>query len=269
LNAEAQAKVLIRRPELALTMDGPPLKFAGSEATYAVVLSNTGNAAAADVTAAVTLPAGTKYVGGIEGATVVPGGIKWRVGGVPQGTERTYEFTCQLTTPGMNRLDAQARGSGGLSVGAAFETEVEAAADLKMTLNDPAGPSAVGEEITYDLQVTNRGTLAAQQVKIVMHFSEGIEPTAIEGAVGKVVPGQVVCTPLPQLGAGEQLNVKIKARAESAGNHLYRVEVFAGEPETRLVSEGTTRFFADSGRGGAGRNVRKPTGTPTPGAIRR
>ena len=170
---------------------------------------------------------------------------------------------------GMNRLDAQVRGAGGLSAGAATETEVEAVADLKMTLNDPSGPVAVGEEVTYELQVVNRGTLAAQHVKIVMHFSEGIEPTTVDGAVGKVVPGQVVCTPLPQLGPGEQLSVKIKARGESAGNHLYRVEVFAGEPETRLVSEGTTRFFADSGRSGAGRNVRKPTGAPTPGSVRR
>jgi uncharacterized repeat protein (TIGR01451 family) len=267
LTADAQAKVLIRKPELVMTMDGPPLKFAGSEAVYAIVISNTGNAAAADVTAAVTLPAGVKYMGGIEGASVVPGGIKWRVGNVPQAGERTFEFTCQLTSAGMNRLDAQVRGPGGLSSGAAVETEVEAVADLKMSVNDPSGPIAVGEEVMYDLQVINRGTLAAQQVKIVMHFSEGIEPTSVEGAVGKVVPGQVVCTPLPQLGAGEQLNVKIKARAEAAGNHLYRVEVFAGEPETRLVSEGTTRFFADAGRGGAGRNVRKPT--PAPAPVRR
>lgn len=269
LTADAQARVLIRKPELVMTMDGPPLKFAGTEATYAIVVSNTGNAVATDVTAAVTLPAGIKYIGGIEGASVVPGGIKWRVGSVPQAGERTFEFTCQLTAAGLNRLDAQVRGPGGLSSGAAVETEVEAVADLKMTLNDPSGPIAVGEEVVYDLQVVNRGTLAAQQVKIVMHFSEGIEPTSVEGAVGKVVPGQVVCTPLPELGAGEQLSVKIKARAESAGNHLYRVEVFAGEPETRLVSEGTTRFFADSGRGGAGRNVRKPTPAPAPAPVRR
>lgn len=267
LTADGQAKVLIRKPELVMTMDGPPLKFAGSEAVYSIVVGNTGNAPATDVTAAVTLPAGVKYMGGIEGASVVPGGIKWRVGNVPQAGERTFEFTCQLTSAGVNRLDAQVRGPGGLSSGAAMETEVEAVADLKMTVNDPSGPIAVGEEVVYDLQVVNRGTLAAQQVKIVMHFSEGIEPTSVEGAVGKVVPGQVVCTPLPQLGAGEQLSVKVKAKAESAGNHLYRVEVFAGEPETRLVSEGTTRFFADAGRGGAGRNVRKPT--PAPAPVRR
>ena len=39
------------------------------------------------------------------------------------------------------------------------------------------------------------------------------------------VPGQVVCQPLAALGPGEQLALRVKAKAHSPGSHHFRVEV--------------------------------------------
>jgi hypothetical protein len=158
----------------------------------------------------------------------------------------------------------QAQGSGaGVAANAQAITKVEALADLKLVVNDPAGPFATGGEVNYEVQVMNRGTNVAKQLKVVVHFSEGIEPTSVEGAQAKLVPGQVICEPLAQLEAGEKIAFKVKARGESAGNHLFRVEVFCTEPETRLVSEGTTRFFVDN-TGNGPRLGRKPGGFQAP-----
>src|SRR5688572_8624753 len=108
----------------------------------------------------------------------------------------------------------------------------------------------------------NRGSDAARNVKIVMQFGEGIEPVAFEGCEAKIVPGQVLCQPLAELAAGEQVTIRVKARADRGGTHQFRVEV-TSEDGARLVSEGTTRFFADSGRGGAAATTaRQPTLLP-------
>ena len=61
------------------------------------------------------------------------------------------------------------------------------------------------------------------------------------------MPGQVLFEPIPSLEAGEQVTVKVKAKAEKSGTHQYRVEVTTGDDGTRLVSEGTSRFFAERG----------------------
>jgi hypothetical protein len=47
------------------------------------------------------------------------------------------------------------------------------------------------------------------------------------------------------------------------------VEVTAADDDTRLVSEGTTRFFSETGRvGPAASTAKKPILVPTPGLPR-
>ena len=264
LNAESAAKVLVRRAELAATLDGPPLKYAGSEAVYAIEVSNSGNAAANDVQLSLTMPAGAKYLGGIDGAVQSGTTLKWQLGQVPAGNARTFELTLQLGGAGDNKFDLQARGAkAGVAAASQFVTRVEALADLKLVVNDPVGPFPTGGEVVYDVQVLNRGTNAAKNIKIVMHFSEGIEPTAADGGQARLLPGQVLFDPLPSLEAGEKAALKIKAKADIAGNHLFRIEAICAEPETRLVSEGTTRFIEDK----SPRLSRKPTPAPAAGGT--
>jgi hypothetical protein len=106
-------------------------------------------------------------------------------------------------------------------------------------------------------------------VKIVMQFGAGIEPTEMVGGQGKIVPGQVVCEPLPELAAGEQLTLRIKAKAEKTGTHQFRVEVTSGDGDARLVSEGTSRFFTDRASAAA-RTAKKPVSAPAAeGTIQR
>jgi hypothetical protein len=126
-------------------------------------------------------------------------------------------------------------------------TRVEALADLKLTINEPKGPRPISEEVVYELVVVNRGTKAAEQVQVMMHFSEGMEPTGADGAQAEIAPGQAAFRSIPRIEAGQQLVLKIRARADRPGNHRFRGEVQCADPETRLLSEGTTRFFGEDG----------------------
>ncbi len=263
LRAEAVGKVMVRRATVMAAIEGPQLKYAGTDATYAVVLRNTGDAPAEDLTASLTLPPGSKYLGGVEGATTSTGAIKWKVAGLPAGSERIYQMKLQLNTMGVNRLALQAHNESGVAVTAVAETSVEAVSDLKLTVNDPAGPIAVGSDATYELTLVNRGKKSASGVRVVMQFGEGVEPVAVEGAEARVVPGQIVCEPLPQLAAGEKVTFRVKAAADREGTHAFRVEVTSSDNETRLVTEGASRFFAESGRmDAAARTARQPSLLP-------
>jgi Domain of unknown function DUF11 len=267
LAAQTVGKVNIRKADIQIAVAGPPLKFAGTEAIYAVTVVNSGTAAADNVNLSLTLPAGAKYFGGIDGASPTTGGLKWKIAALPPGGERQYEVRLQLTTAGTNRLVVQSQAAASGSATGQAETEVEAVSDLKLVVNDPAGPLPTDEHASYELQVMNRGSQAARQVKIVIQFGEGVEPVSFEGCEARIVPGQVVCLPLSQLGAGEQVTLRVKARAERAGNHPFRVEVTSADADARLVSEGTTRFFSETGRGGAAATTaKKPSLVPAPAA---
>lgn len=269
LTAEALGKVIVRRAELALTVEAPKLKYAGTDAVYVVTLANSGNAAADEAIVSVTLPSEAKYLGGIEGATVSGSTVKWQLASLPAGTQKAFQIQCQLNAAGVNRLTVQAGSKSSNAANGVAETQVEAVADLKLVVNDPAGASPVGDDIVYEVKVMNRGTQAARQVRILMQFSEGIEPVEFSGGQGKLVPGQVVCEPLPALEAGEQVVLKVKARASQAGTHQYRVEVTSGEADARAVSEGTSKFYLDSLPPSAASSATRAAGRPTlaaPGA---
>lgn len=267
LGADAATKILIRRAQLAVAVEAPVLKFAGTEATYLVNVTNTGNAAAEDVLVSMAIPGGARYVSGVSGATVAKGNLSWKVGAIAPNAQKQFEIRCQLLVEGTNRVAVQATGKAGLAASGDAVTEVEAVSDLKLIVNDPAVPTATGQDISYEIQVMNRGSRAAKNVKIVMQFAEGVEPTELAGGQGKLVPGQVVCEPLPELAAGEQVTLKVKAQASKGGTHRYRVEVTSGEEDARLVSEGTSRFF-DSRGSAAARTAAKPMKEGT-GTIQR
>lgn len=264
LEARTAAKVDVRKAEVTLALEGPAQHFAGSAAAYLLTVANQGTAAADNINLSLTLPAGAKYLSGLDGASAAGNTVKWRIGALPPGGDRQYNLQLQLTAAGANQIavESQATASGTASCSAL--TQVEAVADLKLVVNDPAGPLSTANEAVYEIQVMNRGSLAARQVKIVMQFSEGMEPVRFEGCEARVVPGQVLCHPLPQLGPGEQASLRVVAKAQQAGNHQFRVEVTATEGEARLVSEGTTRFFVESGRANAAASTaRKSTSAGT------
>jgi hypothetical protein len=248
LTAQTASRIQVRKAELALTLEGPSHKFAGTEAVYPLTITNQGTAGAENVEMTLHLPAGARYLGGIEGSTAGPTAVRWKLAKLAAGMSRTYDLRLMLTTPGAHAVRVQAQAACG-GAEASVQTEVEAVADLKLVVNDPTGPLAVDRPAVYEVQVVNRGTQAAHQVRIVMQFSEGVEPEAFEGCQARIVPGQVLCQPLPELGAGEQVTLRIKAKAQQAGAHRFRVEVTSPDFGGRLVTEGTTRFYVESNRG--------------------
>jgi uncharacterized repeat protein (TIGR01451 family) len=256
-------KITVRKAEINVAIEGPPLKYAGTEAIYQLAVTNQGSATADNVNLFLSLPAGAKYLGGIDGATTSGNGLKWRIASLGPGVERSYDVRLLLGTAGTNRLEVQSQAAASGTATCFTETTVEAISDLKLVVNDPAGPTPIGEQAVYELQLVNRGSRAARQVKIVMQFSDGVEPISFEGCEARLVPGQVLCQPLAQLGPGEQATMKIKAQANQAGAHHFRVEVTTADDDSRLVSEGTTRFFADGGRGAAASTARR-SGTSIP-----
>ena len=132
-----------------------------------------------------------------------------------------------------------------LSTAATSTTHVEALADLKLELRDPQGPIAVGDDTVYEVHVKNRGTKPAEDIELAVFFSEGLEATTVEGGAHDIAPGQVVFKPLGSLGAGDSAVFRIHARAERAGNLVFRAEMICQSPQMKLAAEEATHFYGD------------------------
>ncbi len=263
LTVAAAHQVVVRQPKLAVTIVAPPMLFAGSSAAYQIRVANTGDAEATDVILELELPHGAGEGIGIDKKAVTSAQPKWRLGTLAAGAAQVYTVQCQLNESGWNQLVARLRGGKKLSASAAGRTNVEAIADLKLIANDPKGPIPMGQDVVYEIQVLNRGTKEARKIDLVAQFSEGIEPSSARGHQSRIVPGQVIFDTIDAIPAGGQVTLKVTARAATSGNLRFRAELTCENPETKLVTEESTRFY-DTEQYGQSPSAAAQGNVPTP-----
>jgi len=57
--------------------------------------------------------------------------------------------------------------------------------------------------------------------------------------------GQVLFDPIPRIGAGEEVRMRVIAQADRAGHHRFRAEIRSGD--TVLVAEEATHYMSPEG----------------------
>ena len=271
LVAQLAEKIVVQRAALAVSIEAPAVQYVGSDITYRIVVKNPGTAPAGKVEVTATIPPGAKYVSCTHNGreTSSQSKVTWTLENVAAGADVALGLTCTLNAAGTSRLQVASTADGDLAAQATADTLVDATADLVLSVKDPTAPVPVGGDATYEVQIHNRGTKSAEGIDVVAYFSQGVEPVAAEGSPNRIGRGQVVFDTIPMIAAGETLTLKVKARAEAAGNHIVRTEVHCKPLGTRLVSEETTRFY-DTGRVSPQTQVAQPDRLPSslPGGLR-
>ena len=251
LRTEVVKQLACRKPELEIDWRGPSDKYAGTTSTYYFRLRNPGTAATEPLVCTFQLPKGVKLVGASKAGNgrsfdKKQNKVTWKLAGLKPQEKRFLRVECQLDKPGLNVMPLVVQtASGGLRDGKTVQTNVVALADLKLEVADPKGPLPVGESAIYEIHVVNRGTSSAEGVNIVALFSEGIDPTAVEGAPFAIRDGRVSFRTFKNLPAGDTLVLRIRAEASQPGTHIFRAEVTCEDLDIKLAAEETTRFFKD------------------------
>lgn len=242
LRAEASKTIRVASAKLVAMLTGPQLKYQNTESMYNIELQNAGTAASHQITASLKLPPGVKYLGGIEGANLRGQTLTWGINSLAPDATRNYQFRCNMATTGEHVFSFDCKGSAAGAADVAIATRVESIADLVLTISDPVAPAPIGTDVTYEIVVRNRGSKEATEVRAVAQFSNGIEPQRIEGQSGEVVTGQVLFDPIPRIGPGQEVKMRVIAKAESAGHHRFRTEIRSGD--TVLVAEEATHYMS-------------------------
>ncbi|WP_145417109.1 DUF11 domain-containing protein [Planctomycetes bacterium K23_9] len=241
LRAEASKTIRVSAARLEAMLTGPELKYQDTEGSYNLEIQNKGVATSEDIVATLRLPAGVKYVGGLDKAVQRGSQLQWQVSSLPPSAVRNYQFQCKMNATGEQAFAFECKGSAAGAAKVSLVTRVESIADLVMTINDPAAPAPVGADVTYEITIRNRGSKAATDVRAIAQFSHGIEPRRVEGHSGEMLTGQVLFDPIARIGAGEEVRLKVVANAARPGHHRFRSEIRSGD--TILVSEEATHYM--------------------------
>ncbi len=248
LSRSTSIQVNVRQSQLVAELALPESVLLGTSLLAQAVVGNIGDAPARNLQAALQLPPGSETPQLPAGVSRDGDRLVWNIEQIPPGQEIKLPIELSLAAPGTQEIALACVAPDGSVTNASSKVTVEAFADLKLLVNDPVAPAPVGSPVTYELTITNRGSRDAKNVLIVAQFSDGIEPESASGWNHQVVPGQVRFETVPQIAAGQTVQLKVIARAAVAGVHRFRAEVRCEDNEARLVEEESTRYLDSPGR---------------------
>ncbi len=248
LRQETQAGIRVIEPMLTLKKTGPKRRYLDRPATYSIVLSNPGTAAATRVSIVDELPEGVVWLDASDAGKVSQDKktVRWSFDELPAGYSRTVTVTVRPTSTGEFVSQAVATAEGGLRAEAGTSTVVEGVSSLFLEVIDLNGPIEVGTETTYEIRVVNRGSQAATNVIVQAVAPKGMKPMKAEGPVSYEITGQeIIFEPIARLAPKADAGFLVRVRGDRPGDMRFSVELHCDQLETSIRKEEGTRVYAD------------------------
>jgi uncharacterized repeat protein (TIGR01451 family) len=259
------ATVEVKEAQLALSVHGPSKGYVGQEATWQLVIRNTGDVPFNSVVVKAALPPGVGFVKATDGGKVAGKQVVWELGSAPARQERTVALTGICNNPSTRAtLSATITGAPAAERDGATRPvkpptaarAVEAAIEivgvpaLQMSVKDSSDPVAVGQRVTYTVRVKNAGTEAAKQVRVSADVPEVLRPTrgTGPGAAATIAGPKVTFPALDTLAPGAETTFVIEAEARLPGDARFAVEVRSPSQAQPLRAVEPTRVVAKESR---------------------
>jgi len=228
-------------PSVTLETVVPDAVGLGKDATYEIVVRNAGPVPVAGVRVEEEMPAGTRYLGGEPQAEVSLNTLRWSLGELPAGAEKTIKLTVRPTG------EADYKTSPRLTYTAATTNTIKVTRP-KLTAT-VAGPETVqfNEEAAFTIQVKNDGSAPANKVKIHVALPPGLrhpqqrDGSPVEAELATLAPGESRSVTLKTLAVqpGPQV-CELTVLGESCPAVSAKATAMVQQPmlETRLTSPG-------------------------------
>jgi uncharacterized repeat protein (TIGR01451 family) len=217
-NAEASARTVATKPELAIRTTAPKRVMIGEQATLTIEVSNPGTGVATGVVLTEPVPSGLQHQAGAE--------LEYKIGTLKPGETRQVQLAMAAVRPGKVTNVLTAEGDANLRVEDRMDIEI-IAPQIDVALDGPKR-RFLEREATYTMSVMNSGTAPARQVELVAYLPRGLKFVSANNA-GQYEPStQSVHWLLSELPANDAGKVELVTLPVEAGQHKLR---FCGKAE--------------------------------------
>jgi len=260
-------------PQVTLQITGPTRGTAGAPVSYRFDVANGSAAAAREVTVVCQMPEGWAFVSSTVAGAATGRQVQWRLGDLPAYRRLSIDAILRPETAGMAQLCADLSVAGAAPRRTCVTVDVGASPAPGKGRTDPLVPAAparpqlevvirgpdravTGEEVTYDVTVTNRGAARATKLLVTDEFSSGLAHDVAQSPIEK---------DLEDLAPGESTTFKVTFKVTRPGRHCHNVEVTGadgvrGSAEACVTAAGSPKLSIHQ--------VATPTSTQLGGKVR-
>lgn len=182
LREEVEHTVRIGLPKLEVRLTGPSQRGTLRDATYHITVKNAGTAPALDVELSdepikdEKVSDAVKAVRAADGGKIAGNIVRWSLGNLAPGGERTVSVVLQAKGPGKFTYLCTARSKDLVEQGRALTTFVEPAPlEVELDRMTNATSVRVGAEVSYTLRLRNGEAKQNTNVDVVLDVPEGLE----------------------------------------------------------------------------------------------
>ena len=228
---------------VGITQTGPSGVFVGFTGNYTLIVKNIGTVALNDVVVTDCLPEILSYKSSAPAGTVTGNQISWNLGTVKAGETKQIVAILGGVKSGtaVNTVNVTTRK--GVTSTDSLNVTVSDAPGATMSIVDTNDPVDVGDELGYNIQVTNHnGTADLHNLTITGLIPSQMIFLSATGASEFTVMGQEVrFSPIATLKPGENVQYQIRVKAIAAGSVVFNATMRSDEfGESIVDQEGTT-----------------------------
>jgi uncharacterized repeat protein (TIGR01451 family) len=263
LSAKAEHPVTVQLARLAITMTGPKVRYVSKAANWDIQVSNPGDVPLTNVVVRDQLPPDLGFVSASEGGQPSDGQVAWNIGTLQPREQKLLRVTTnclRITEKALNVAVATA--DPGLQAQAEAAVEIRGLPAFMMEVRDLDDPIEVGARTTYEIKVTNQGSLPGNQVEIKAFAPEEMRIISANGPSTPRIEGRAVTfPPVDGLQPKQTFTYTVEVEALEPGDVRFRVELLSQTLGTiPVVEEESTRIYS------TGEKPAQTPGTNVPGS---
>ncbi|GHT12081.1 hypothetical protein FACS1894170_06450 [Planctomycetales bacterium] len=245
LSAEEKTTIQASAPVLNLQIVGAKERFLDLQSSYKLLVANTGNASAKNVDLEFKLPPSVKFVktnqsGVYEESTHT---VRWALEELPAQDSGDIELVVMPTQIGQQTLKFTANGQNGVHAESVLPVQIDGIPALTFEIVGSANLVEAGKDTVYEIRVTNKGTKAANNVKVSANLADGMSLVKAEGGRYQENGGLVRYETIPLLEPKSEKIYKVAARCQNDGDYRFSVQVISDDLRSPITKEESTRVF--------------------------
>jgi uncharacterized repeat protein (TIGR01451 family) len=219
----------VRQAVLALAAEGPETVYAGRPAVLNFFLTNTGTAPATTATVEVPVPAGMKFIsatenGGFDGNTVT-----WKLPTIPVEAKRTFSITMQAEAIGAFDAVATAKAYCATPARDTVSMSVLGIPAMLLEVTDLIDPVEVGSAGEYEIAITNQGSAAATNVRVVATLEDSEQFVSASGGKARAAGKVITFEPIPSIAPKATVTLRLAVNCVKEGDARFKVSMTADQ----------------------------------------